>query len=293
MPEDYDQTQDNDKTEEPFDFDASDDASEEMDPFVRAAVDVMLHEYVGRWKKLVSTTNWDKGRIICQWRDALIAADAPASVYSDGSWANLVGNVTPQHVGRLRRVYQRFGDFQDAYPGLHWSHFQAALDWDDADQWLDTAQQCGWSVSKMRSERWQANGAPADRRPRDEEIVTAEMDEDVNPRDDSDAGGDALLDDTRHTMREPSEQDDAPPFDADGDRASLEAMLDGDDRPPARIFESVGDLPSDLADALEAMKIAIIHHRLSGWQAVSRDDIMTILNGLRKLALQDEEAAVS
>ena len=24
--------------------------------------------FVGQWQRLVSTTNWDKGRIICQWR---------------------------------------------------------------------------------------------------------------------------------------------------------------------------------------------------------------------------------
>lgn len=298
MSEDFEKAGEKENTEAPFDFDSEEEqAEQEMDQFVRAAVDAMLHEYVGRWQKLVSTTNWDKGRIICQWRDALVDAGAPATVYSDQSWANLVGNVTPQHVGRLRRVYTRFGDFQDAYPGLFWSHFQAALDWDDADQWLDNAQQCGWSVSKMRSERWQANGSPADSKPRDEDIVTSEMDEDVDPRDDSDDNRDSLLDETRDTMRDAGDfgdddDDDSAPFDADADRQSLEAMLDGDDRPPARIFESVGDLPSDLSDALESMKVAIIHHRLSGWQEVSCDDVLTILKGLQKLALQDEEAVV-
>ena len=39
--------------------------------------------YVGRWRQLVSTTNWEKGRIIAQWRDALIAALAAAIEYSD------------------------------------------------------------------------------------------------------------------------------------------------------------------------------------------------------------------
>ncbi len=31
-------------------------------------------EYLGRWNRLVSTTNWEKGRIISQWREALIEA---------------------------------------------------------------------------------------------------------------------------------------------------------------------------------------------------------------------------
>src|SRR5688572_8272297 len=64
---------------------------------------------VGQWNRLVSTTIWEKGRIICQWRDALVAGGAAVTDYSDEVWAQLVGGVTSQHVGRLRRVFQRFG----------------------------------------------------------------------------------------------------------------------------------------------------------------------------------------
>ena len=103
--------------------------------------------YLGRWERLVSTTNWEKGRIICQWRQAVIDADARATEYGDEAWSRHVGNVTPQHVGRLRRVYDRFGRTAEAYPGLYWSHFQAALDWNDAEMWLEGALSNGWSVS--------------------------------------------------------------------------------------------------------------------------------------------------
>ena len=71
--------------------------------------------FVGRWNELISTTNWDKGRIICEWRDALVESQASSLEYSDEAWSKLVGNVTPQHVGRLRRVYQRFASDRDAY----------------------------------------------------------------------------------------------------------------------------------------------------------------------------------
>ena len=82
--------------------------------------------YVGQWNRLVSTTNWEKGRIICQWREALLAAGAPVTDYSDEAWAQLVGGVTSQHVGRLRRVSQRFGGDFDQYPGLYWSFSENA-----------------------------------------------------------------------------------------------------------------------------------------------------------------------
>ena len=116
-------------------------------------------EYIGRWNELISTTNWDKGRIICDWRDALIAAQAPPLEYSDEAWSKLVGNVTPQHVGRLRRVYQRFDNDRDSYDGLYWSHFCAALEWEDAEMWLEGAIQNEWSISQMRRQRWETLGA--------------------------------------------------------------------------------------------------------------------------------------
>ena len=44
-----------------------------------AQVDRASDQFVGQWRRLVSTTNWEKGRIINEWRDALVASEAPAS----------------------------------------------------------------------------------------------------------------------------------------------------------------------------------------------------------------------
>src|SRR5262245_28914940 len=154
---------------------------------VDAVVDLELSEslvaasqpWVGRWSRLVSTTNWEKGRIITEWRDALVSQGLPASEYSDEAWGRLVGGVTGQHVGRLRRVYQRFGTAQEKYPGLYWSHFQAALDWNDAEMWLEGALQSGWSVAQMREKRWETLGKVEADRPRPEDVVASETDEDA------------------------------------------------------------------------------------------------------------------
>ena len=131
-------------------------------------------EFLGRWNRLVSTTNWEKGRIISAWRKAMIDSGAPAQAYSDEAWARRVGNVSGQHVGRLRRVYDRFGGGFDSYPGLFWSHFQAALDWHDAEMWLEGAVQNSWSVAQMRNQRWEATGAADGEAPPDEEILLAD-----------------------------------------------------------------------------------------------------------------------
>ncbi len=152
-----------------------------------ALIDQTSEQYLGQWKRLVSTTNWEKGQIIHTWRAALVESGVPGSEYSDEAWSRRVGNVTPQHVGRLRRAYERFGAVRDEYRGLFWSHFQAALEWDDAEMWLEGAVQSDWSVSEMRRQRWETRGAIADERPRDDEAnLAAPWDEDAEPLDASD-----------------------------------------------------------------------------------------------------------
>ena len=141
-------------------------------------------EYVGRWNRLISTTNWEKGRIIAEWRAALQEADAPAGSYTDDAWSQQVGGVTPQHVGRLRRVFERFGETHDQYAGLYWSHFQAALDWPDAEMYLEGAVQNDWSVAQMRNQRWEAMGGAPELKPQEADVVASELDEDVSAAND-------------------------------------------------------------------------------------------------------------
>ncbi|MFO0940286.1 MAG: hypothetical protein U0930_05910 [Pirellulales bacterium] len=44
-------------------------------------------EFIVRWEKLISTTNWEKGKIIFDWREALIGSQANATAYSDEAWS--------------------------------------------------------------------------------------------------------------------------------------------------------------------------------------------------------------
>jgi len=255
-------------------------------------------EYLGRWNRLVSTTNWEKGRIIAEWREALIEAGAPPASYTDEAWSGRVGNVTARYTGRLRRVYQRFGDTYEQYPGLYWSHFQAALDWPDAEMWLEGAVQNGWSVAAMREHRWEAIGAPADQRPRDEDIIVAELDEDApRPEDTLDMadGQSSVVQAADAEEWEPS--DDMPPEDNFDATADSPPSVISDDAAtvaagePVRPFEDVPELPQDLTEAVESMKLAIIHHRMSGWKDVYCDDVLAALNALRQLALAPPEKA--
>jgi hypothetical protein len=255
-----------------------------------ALVDQTSDAFVGQWKRLVSTTNWEKGRIIHEWRESLQASGAPAAEFSDEAWSRRVGHVTPQHVGRLRRAYEQFGAVRDDYLGLYWSHFQAALDWDDAPLWLEGAVHSGWSVAEMRLQRRQALGIVAgDELPGDDAEPAEPWDEDAEV-DAAEGELSASVDVVRDPQpSEAADDDDEPGY----DRAQF------DDEPPtaqhdeaaavtaaaARPFAELPPLPADLNEAFEAYKLCILRHRLAGWQEITRDDMLASLDALRQLVL--------
>jgi hypothetical protein len=248
--------------------------------------------FVGQWTQLVSTTNWEKGRIIFDWREALIEAGAPAMEYSDDAWSRRVGNVTGQHVGRLRRVFQRFGATNDRNESLFWSHFQAALDWEDAEMWLEGAVQNSWSVSQMRRTRWETLGAIEADRPRDEDIVASEVDEDVEPSLDADKQSANAAGTSGNVESSPLHE--GPDFGDEGEPGSelkdpgASIYADDDNRETidfVRPFENLGELPDDLAEAFDAFKLSILRHKQDGWEKISLDDLLASLDALKELAL--------
>jgi hypothetical protein len=258
-----------------------------------ALIDTTSEQFLGQWKRLVSTTNWEKGQIILQWREALIDAEAPAAEYSDEAWSRRVGNVTPQHVGRLRRVFEQFGSVRDEYAGLFWSHFQAALDWDDAELWLEGAVQNDWSISEMRHKRWETHGEIAADEP-------AAEDQDVPWDEDGEAADAGEV--TTGTMEavsspergEASDEDDyhdngeeatGGPGEVQDSYASAPAAA----APPVRPFASLPSLPPDVSDAFEAYKLCILRHKMGGWQEFSQEDMLLSLEALKQLALAPAE----
>ena len=247
--------------------------------------------YIGRWNRLVSTTNWEKGRIISQWRDALADAGAPAAQSSDESWSRLVGGVTGQHVGRLRRVYQRFGQVYMQYGGLYWSHFQAALDWTDAEMWLEGAVQSLWSVSQMRHKRWETLGGTPDSAPREEDAVTGELDEDFEPAQNRKAESpniSASIAEVVGPVREGPDFGDEDSHDRRASDRSLETE-DSEGRSSqvefVQPFANLAELPDDLADAFESYKLAILRHKAEKWERISLGDVLGSLDALKQLAL--------
>ena len=289
-------------------FSAVPDEAESIPPEKVPLINEIAVEFIGFWNRLISQTNWEKGKVIYSWRTRLIEAGLPRSVYSDEAIAQRIGGISSQHVGRLRRVYEKFGTdgapFRgEVYKSLYWSHFQAALDWEDAPRWLEKASAEGLSVAQMRIARWEEFGAPADRKPKDSDIVASEPDEDVNPRNDSgadflDALPIALSEekDGKENSAEPAEKGAGETDEKPENSALLQQK--GSDEPwtsPAAsandILIAMGEFPSlpdDLARPIGELKEAIVNHKVSGWAEVSQNDLLVWLGALRGLALSRE-----
>ena len=241
--------------------------------------------FLGQWNRLISTTNWEKGRIIYEWRESLFLNGASPQDYSDEAWSRLVGHVTGQHVGRLRRVFERYGQTRETYPGLYWSHFQATLDWHDAEMWLEGAVQNGWSVAQMRQQRWEATGSQPDQRPRDEDIIVSELDEDAAWDQSAKERESGVTERVRDPLEDKGGAHSASYAETDfGDESAA-----GVDRSAASPFADVGELPDDLADAVEAMKLSIVRHKLAGWTEVTCEAVIAALEALKLVATNESD----
>jgi hypothetical protein len=255
-----------------------------------SAADSASRPYVGRWDRLISTTNWEKGRIICEWRIALTEANAPVSELSDDAWSRRVGGVTGQHVGRLRRVHERFGDAHSQFEGLYWSHFQAALDWADAEMWLEGAIQNRWSVSAMRKARCETLDGVEPFGSGDEVIVEAESTEDFAGREDAlpavmiegavDMSGESgviaevAVPDGDAERAPPAENRDREAHSADDDQATVYPLV--------QPFVNLADLPEDLKDALESLKLAVLSHKADQRRQVAREAVLALIDGVKQ-----------
>ena len=267
-------------------------------PDTETDVDVAVREiahievdapFVGQWNQLISTTNWEKGRIISQWREALIESGADASQYSDEAWARRVGGVTAPHVGRLRRVHDRFASTYQTYEGIYWSHFLAALDWDDAPLWLEGGVRENWSVAAMREQRWQAHGAVESKRPTNSEIIEVDTDEDVvlpaqgggrtkEYGDEPGVAGGPVYDDPDF-----GDEEELMSLAGSGGAQGSTATETEATQASVQPFAGLPELPDDLADAIEALKLAVLRHKTAGWESTDAATIQKYLDAFTVL----------
>jgi hypothetical protein len=58
-----------------------------------------------------------------------------------------------------------------------------------------------------------------------------------------------------------------------------------------RPFENLPDLPTDLAEAFDSFKLAILHHKTDGWEHVAAGDVLHALDALKALVTAPSDDA--
>ena len=76
---------------------------------------------------------------------------------TDADFANLLG-LSPDQVFQRRRIWETFADVHAGYASLKWSHFYAALTWDDAPECLQWADENQATVAEMKAWRRSLHG---------------------------------------------------------------------------------------------------------------------------------------
>ncbi len=223
--------------------------------------------YIENWQQLVSQTNWEKGKIICQWRESVCKLHPEIESVSDRAWSQLIGNVSSEHVGRLRRTFQRFGETHTNYDNLSWTHFMVATAWDDAEMWLEGAVQNGWTIDSMRRTRWESMGARDTEIPRAEDVIVEEISVDG---DQAVARGDGeVIEGPILEGPDWGESDQSSTSDHQADEDVIQGILDS--------------APEELVEAYQALTTAIESCREENWKGLSRRQAFKLINSLKNL----------
>jgi hypothetical protein len=106
---------------------------------------------IARAQMALSQCNWEVGECAALWTKRF------ARGRTDADFGALVG-LSPDQVYQRRRVWETFGDVRENYSQLKWSHFYSALNWDDAAECLQWAQDVQAGVAEMRAWRRAQHG---------------------------------------------------------------------------------------------------------------------------------------
>ncbi len=116
-------------------------------------------QLVLRAQQALSRCNWEIGECAAAWTQRYSRGR------TDADFGALIG-LSGDQVYQRRRVWETFSDVADRYDRLKWSHFYAALNWDDAADCLQWAEDMQATVAEMKAWRRAQHGedltAPAD-----------------------------------------------------------------------------------------------------------------------------------
>ena len=110
-------------------------------PFVQTADDAE-YQLIQTAHKAANAGNWVIGECASRWFHGY------AKGRTDAAFAEMIEQGEDK-VFQCRRVWEKFGQIYSGFKHLTWSHFRAALQWDDAPEFLAWAEDCEATVKEM------------------------------------------------------------------------------------------------------------------------------------------------
>lgn len=108
-------------------------------------------ELVARAQSALSRCNWEIGECAALWTKKY------AQGRTDADFGAQIG-LSGDQVYQRRRVWETFADVHGAYQHLKWSHFYAAINWEDSAECLQWANDLGATVAEMKAWRRAQHG---------------------------------------------------------------------------------------------------------------------------------------
>ena len=108
-------------------------------------------QLVVRAQQALSRCNWEIGECAALWTQRY------AKGRTDADFGAQIG-LSGDQVYQRRRVWESFADVRSEYPQLKWSHFYAAINWEDAAECLQWANDLGATVAEMKAWRRSQHG---------------------------------------------------------------------------------------------------------------------------------------
>lgn len=124
-------------------------------------------QLVARAQQALSRCNWVIGECAAQW------TQRHARGRTDADFGNMIG-LSGDQVYQRRRVWETFSDVYENYLSLKWSHFYVAINWDDAAECLQWANELEATVAEMKAWRRAQHGEDLSEPPAEEPPFAAD-----------------------------------------------------------------------------------------------------------------------
>jgi hypothetical protein len=126
---------------------------------------------------------------------------------------------------------------------------------------------------------------PGEAPPADDEAIAGELDEDFEPALAADPhySADSEEEAVKSSGQDDSDDDDPRAASEEGDSSSDDELVEANIA-PVKPFQSLAELPGDMLEAFESLKLSILRHKAAEWSEIALVEVLAALDSLKLLA---------